>query len=107
MVGNTWIQKHPNSREQHGAQSEQRFLCRRTRTLLPTRADQLLPGTDYSGVREDLQRRQRTFQKSFDTRAHTLKPLVVGQVVRVQPSDMEGSDLRRRSSAKLLPGLQV
>ena len=64
----------------------QRFLGRRTRTLLPTRADQLLPGVDFSGVREDLQRRQRTFQKSFDTRAHTLKPLVVGQVVRRQPS---------------------
>ena len=64
----------------------QRFLGRRTRTQLPTRADQLLPGVEFSGVQEHLQRRQDSYQKSFDARAHALKPLVVGQVVRVQPS---------------------
>ena len=57
----------------------QRFLGRRTRTQLPTRADQLLPGVEFSGVQEHLQRRQDSYQKSFGARAHALKPLVVGK----------------------------
>ena len=62
----------------------QKFLIRRTKTLLPT-TDQLLRPETHSCAKELNKKSQDKQQKHFNKRVKTLKPLVRGDVVRVKP----------------------
>lgn len=68
----------------------QRFLGRRTRTLLPTTASSLEPERSTAKDAGDIARKQRSQKTYFDRHARALPKLKEGDVVRAKP--FTGSD---------------
>ena len=75
---------HRNTPTEGHLSPAQKFMARRTKTLLPT-TEQLLRPEVPSHAKELNKKKQERQENHFNKRVKTLKPLVRGDVVRVKP----------------------
>ena len=78
------ILDHRNTPSQGMLSPAQRLMSRRTKTLLPTTADLLRPQPPKE-LKHVTSQRQMAQKQQFNKRVKALKPLEVGDVVRVKP----------------------
>ena len=66
----------------------QRFMSRRTKTLLPVRQAQLQPTVTLDRDQQQLRRKLELQKCRYDVNTKHLSPLVTGDVVRVRPTQL-------------------